>query len=219
MPQPAQGASPVKAEKRTSHRLQYSFRLEIAGTDPAGQAFCDPARTELITRDGGLIISGLSLPTGSHVRLLHGEKAASVRIVGVVGIRDEEIAYGIHFLDTSGLSFWRVEFPAIEPGSGVGRTVLECGRCNSQQVLELPEVEMMVLESVRVVSHDCQNCGGETLWQVPTPLAETELVTSSAAYAEPVTREKAKLHPQRPQTYALGDEEDKGLHQAAGPSR
>jgi len=192
MPQPAQVATPAKAENRASHRVHVTIPLEVTGTDTAGRAFFEAGRTEVITGDGGLMISGLSLPIGSHVRLLHGEKTARARIVGVVGIRDEETAYGINFLDTSGLSFWGVECPAIEPGSGVGRAVLECGRCNSQQVLELSEVEMMVLESVRVVSHNCQNCGEETLWQVPMLLAETELVTSSAGYAEPVTREKAQ---------------------------
>lgn len=69
---------------------------------------------------------------------------------------------------------------------------MECGRCATQQIFELSEVEMMVLESVRVVSHDCQRCGDETLWQVPVLLAEPELIISGGSASRPATQEKEK---------------------------
>ena len=192
MPQEPQTTGPAEAEKRASHRVRYSVRLQITGSDTSGRAFSETARTEVITRDGGLVICALSLFTGSHVRLLHGEKAANARIVGVVGFRDEGTAYGIHFLDTSGPSFWGVEFPAPETETGVGRTVLECAVCTTKWVFELSEIEMMMLESVRVASHECRHCGVETLWQIPVLLADPELVTGSTEYANAGVYEKAQ---------------------------
>jgi hypothetical protein len=171
--------------------VHYSVPFQVTGSDTSGHAFSEPARTEVITRDGGLMICAPSLFTGSHVRLARGERLASASVVGVVGFRQEETAYGIHFLDTSGPSFWGVQFPPPETEGGVGRTVLECARCTSRQVLELSEVELMMLESVRVVSYECHNCGEETLWQIPVLLADPELVTGSTAYANPPTHRKA----------------------------
>ncbi len=191
MSQPAPGTA-TAAENRASHRVHYAIRLSIAGTDTSGRKFTEQARTEVITRDGGLMVCGVSLPTGSHIRLLHGPNVANARIVGAMGIRDDEIAYGIAFLDTSGASFWRVEFPAAEPEGGVGRTVLECGRCVTQQVFELTEVEMMVLESVRVVSRHCPRCGDETLWQIPVLLAEPDAVASGVTIEKTSTQEPGK---------------------------
>jgi hypothetical protein len=192
MSQAVPGAAASKAENRSSHRVHYAIRVSIAGIDTSGRKFTEQARTEVITRDGGLMICGVSLPTGSQIRLLHGPNVANARIVGAMGIRDEEIAYGIAFLDTSGAAFWRVEFPPAGPEGGVGRTVLECGRCVMQAVFELSEVEMMVLESVRVVSRWCPRCADETLWQVPVVLAEPELVVSGGAgdKAGPLVQEK-----------------------------
>jgi hypothetical protein len=205
MSQAAPGARPVQAENRASHRVHYAIRLEISGADSRGRPFTEQARTEVITRDGGLMICGASLPSGIHVELRHGDKVASARIVGAMGIRGEEIAYGIAFVNTSGLSFWGMEFPDAGPPAGVGRTVLECGRCMTQKVFELSEVEMMVLESVRVVSHDCQRCADETLWQVPALLAEPELIISmdSASTSAAGGKEKRTRNDRKHQRLAM----------------
>jgi hypothetical protein len=191
MTQAAPGAGP-QTENRASHRVHIAFRLEISGTDTSGRMISERARTEVITRDGGLMICAASLPTGSHFELKHLGNIAHARIVGAMGIRGDEIAYGIAFLDTSGLSFWGVEFPPPDEAGGAGRAVLECGRCGTQQVFELSEVEMMVLESVRVVSHDCQRCADETLWQVPVVLSEPDFVVSGSSAVPSEAADKGK---------------------------
>lgn len=166
--------------RRNSHRVHYTVQLHISGIDNTWRKFGEPARTEIITRDGGMIITAATLTTGSEIRVRFGDKAAMARAVGLVGVRGDEMAYGIMFTSEPDEEFWGVHFPALaEPG--VGRTVLECARCLARRVFELSEIEMMVLESLKVVSLQCPHCGNETLWQLPANLVEVELVEAELA--------------------------------------
>ncbi|MGZ4823118.1 MAG: PilZ domain-containing protein [Terriglobales bacterium] len=185
MTQTGEAAGTAKIEQRTSHRVHCSMPLQLAGVDSSGRNFTASSRTEVITRDGGMIITAVSLTIGSQIRLLLDEKSATARIVGMVGIRDEEMAYGIHIFSTSGAAFWGVQFPTTPDMSGAGRTVLECSRCATRRLSELSEVEMMVLENIGVVNLACGRCGNETPWHIPAQVIEVELVSSGADVSKP----------------------------------
>src|SRR2546423_5592083 len=131
--EPSEAVGKARAEQRTSPRVQYAIPLQISGSDHSGNSFTEPARTEVITRDGGMIITGAVLTTGSQVRLLHGEKSATARVVGTVGIRDEEMAYGIHIVSKPGEASWGVQFPENRNPAGAGRTDLHCTQCAQRQ--------------------------------------------------------------------------------------
>jgi hypothetical protein len=186
MTQPGEAAGTAKIEQRTSHRVHCSMPLQLAGVDSSGRNFTASSRTEIITRDGGMIITAVSLSVGSQVRLLFDEKSATARIVGMVGIRDEEMAYGIHIVSTSGAAFWGIQFPTTADTSGAGRTVLVCSRCATRRLSELSEAEMMVLENIGVVTLVCGSCSDETPWHIPSQVVEVEMVSSGADLSKPV---------------------------------
>ena len=171
------GSDPTQ---RPGERIRYAFRVQVTGTDSSGYDFSQPVRTEIVTRDGGLIICPMVLNVGDVINLMRGEKRVNARIVGQVGIRKEEQLYGLQFLE-SDPSFWGVKFADLNQ-EAAGRAVLECGACTMQQVLPLGEIEMLVFESTKVVAHDCDRCGRQTLWMEPSILGEPELLTGAEAF-------------------------------------
>lgn len=189
---------PNSSDRRAGYRVHYALPLHIRGTDVHGKQFSSPARSEILTRDGGLIVCPVSLTPGARVVLISGEKQARVRIVGVVRAVYGSFSYGIAFLDDHMEDFWEVHLPQGPP-AGVGRTVMECSRCHSSSAVELGEIEIVVLEEVSVVGRYCDQCSCETLWEVPKRLADTMLVTGSAAYSMPTkaTEKRARTREDR----------------------
>jgi len=169
-------------EQRSSDRVRYAFRVHITGTDSSGYDFSQPVRTEVVTRDGGLIVSPMVMNVGDIISLMRHEKQTRARIVGQIGLLKEEQLYGIQFLEPVP-DFWGIRF-AEQGMDAAGRAVLECGACSMQQVLPLGEIEMLVFESTKVVAHDCERCGRQTLWTEPSILGEPELLTGADAYAQ-----------------------------------
>ena len=168
------------AEQRMSDRVRYAFRVHVTGTDSSGYDFSQPVRTEVVTRDGGLIVCPMVMNVGDIINLMRGEKQVRARIVGQVGLLKEEQLYGIQFLEPAP-DFWGIRFQDHRQDAA-GRAVLECGACTMQQVLPLGEIEMLVFESTKVVARDCQRCGRQTLWTEPSILGEPELLTGADAY-------------------------------------
>jgi len=186
MPEPSPKLSPVAnsnpAEKRTSDRIRYSFKIHITGTDSAGFDFSQPARTEVVTRDGGVIVCPMSLTVGDTINVMRAEQRANARIVGQVGILAAEQLYGMQFVEPA-RNFWGIEF-GLRDVAAAGRVVLQCGGCMTQMVLPLAEIEMLVFESTKVVSHDCDRCRHQTLWMEPVNLGEPELLTGAEAFTQ-----------------------------------
>ncbi|HVZ18241.1 MAG TPA: PilZ domain-containing protein, partial [Terriglobales bacterium] len=170
------------AGQRSSDRIRYAFRLHVAGSDSSGYQFSEPIRTEVVTRDGGLIVCPIVMNVGDVITLVRGDKQVKARIVGQVGILKEEQLYGIQFLESMP-AFWGITFSEHRQ-EAAGRAVLECGSCSMQQVLPLGEIEMLVFESTKVVAHDCARCGRQTLWMAPSILGEPELLTGADAYKQ-----------------------------------
>ncbi|MGZ4816790.1 MAG: PilZ domain-containing protein [Terriglobales bacterium] len=169
-----------QGEQRSSDRVRYAFRVHITGTDSSGYEFSQPVRTEVVTRDGGLIVCPMVMNVGDVVNLVRQDRQVGARIVGQVGLMKEEQLYGIQFLEPVP-DFWGIRF-AEHGQEAAGRAVLECGVCSMQQVLPLGEIEMLVFESTKVVAQNCQRCGRQTLWMEPSILGEPGLLTGADAY-------------------------------------
>lgn len=185
----AGSANAPRPEQRTSDRIRYAFRVHMTGTDSSGYDFSQPVRTEVVTRDGGLIVCPMVLNVSETINLMRGEKKVNARIVGQVGLMKEEQLYGIQFLEPAP-DFWGINF--IQPNvEAAGRAVLECGACTIQRILHLGEIEMLVFESTKVVAHDCERCGRQTLWMEPTILGEPEVLTGADAYNQGFEAPKA----------------------------
>jgi len=170
----------TSASSNSAERVRYAFRVQVTGTDSSGYDFSQPVRTEIVTRDGGLIVCPMVMNVGDIIHLMRGERQSNARIVGQVGILKEEQLYGIQFLESEP-DFWGIKF-AEQTQEAAGRAVLECGACTMQRVLPLGEIEMLVFESTQVVAHDCDRCGRQTLWMEPSILGETDLLTGADAF-------------------------------------
>ncbi len=174
-PTPAMGG-------RQSDRIRYAYRLRITGKDSSGIPFDEAGRTEVITRDGGLVVTTLSLVTGTVIRMSRGLKSVEARIVGQCGLRGDEYLYGVQFTNPLTEPFWDVNFPATKSEDAVGKMVLQCSQCARQDLFHLSEIEMMVYETMKVVPRKCGQCKLETLWLEPEILGEGGLVSGNAAY-------------------------------------
>lgn len=175
-----EASAPARTNQRASDRIRYAFRVHITGCDSSGYDFSQPVRTEVVTRDGGLLVCPMVLTVGDIINLMRGEKAVDARVVGQVGLLKEEQLYGIQFIEPSP-DFWGINF-GFNQQEAAGRVVLECGACTLQSVLPLAEIEMLVFESTKVVSHDCERCGRQTLWMEPAILGEPDLLTGADAF-------------------------------------
>lgn len=175
-------AAPTSSAQRKSDRIRYAYRLRITGKDASGNAFDEDGRSEVITRDGGLLVTTLSLTTGTVIRISRGEKSVEARIVGQCGLRGEEYLYGVQFVEALTAPFWDVHFPEMSPEGGVAKMVLQCSQCSRQDLFHLSEVEMMVYETMKVIPRRCGHCKLETLWLEPEILGESSLVSGNAAY-------------------------------------
>ena len=169
--------------QRQSDRIRYAYRLRITGKDSSGIPFDEAGRTEVITRDGGLVVTTLSLTTGTVICISRGLKSADARIVGQCGLRGDEYLYGVQFLNALTEPFWDVNFPPANTDGSVAKMVLQCSQCARQDLFHLSEVEMMVYETMKVVPRKCGKCKLETLWLEPEILGEGGLVSGNAAYS------------------------------------
>lgn len=176
----ARALEPTSGGDKPGDRIRYAFRVHITGCDSSGYDFSQPVRTEVVTRDGGLIVCPMVLTVGDVINLMRGEKRVDARVVGQVGLLKEEQLYGIQFLDPSP-DFWGINF-GLPQQEAAGRIVLECGACMTQMVLPLAEIEVLVFESTKVVAHDCPHCGRQTLWMEPAILGEPDLLTGADAF-------------------------------------
>lgn len=168
--------------QRQSDRIRYAYSIRILATDSSGLVVEEGARTDVITRDGGMLVTHLSLSTGVRILIKRGERQVEARIVGQCGIRNEENLFGFQFADPSLQDFWDVKFPPLVPDSVVGRAVLQCSRCSRQEVLHLGETEMMVRESMQMIPHHCEHCDSETLWVEPQVVGEKGVIIGSGSY-------------------------------------
>jgi hypothetical protein len=167
-------------------RVRYAYRVRLIGTDSSGVAFEDEVRTELVTRDGALVVSSRSLAGDAVVFMRRESKVMQARVLGQVGLRQDEYLYGMVFCGSYVAGFWDVTFP--EKPTRKRQRQLECSRCLRQDGLKLAEVEEVVFESMHGLSRRCINCGHETLWVEPAIPGEAELVTGSASYRfDPLT--------------------------------
>lgn len=155
--------------------------LIITGQDSAGRHFTEPAHTELLTRDGGVIVCFVPVQVTTLVSLQMQDRRAEARVLGVMRIRDEEHTYAFELVNATGPAFWQVEFPkrATPPA-----TALQCSRCATQKSLHLGEIHQVVLDTSRVVVLECQKCREYTLWHAPIVLEDVELVTGADAYQQ-----------------------------------
>jgi hypothetical protein len=165
----------------TDERVRYAYRIRLIGTDTSGIAFEDEVKTELVTRDGALLVSGRSLPTDATMFMRRDGRLVQARVLGQVGLRQDEYLYGMLFVGSQEGNFWDVVFPDRSLRDTPPK-LLECSRCSRQDAVLLREIEKVVFEFMQGTPRQCTVCAQQTLWIEPPIPGEAELVTGSASY-------------------------------------
>ena len=96
-------------------------------------------------------------------------------ILNIIGSAGEKHFYGVELLDLD-VSLWGIDFPEpSESEMAVGRVLLECVRCHSQELVYLDEFEVEVLETNNSLSRPCRRCTDTSVWKKSTPREGAEL--------------------------------------------
>lgn len=154
-------------EPRRSERVWTQLAIRIAGEDGTGRAFVEDARTAAVSRHGAMLVTDRKLFPNQElsVRCLATGKESDARVVGMIRKESAQSFYGIE-LQSDASSVWGIEFPPPgNPETTVGRILLQCGLCKTQQVSYLNDFEIEVLEADEKVSRHCKKCGDMTMWK------------------------------------------------------
>jgi PilZ domain len=184
-------------ESRRSERVWTALAIRISGEDGSGRAFVDDARTMAVSRHGAMILIDRKLNPNQEVavRCLETGKECDARVVGTIRKEQHKSCYGIELLDHA-IELWGIEFPpAGKPADTVGRILLQCGACKSQEVTYLNDFELEVLEANESLSRRCKRCGEMTTWK---KLAAQEAPAGEVKPQQPAApRKEMRREPRR----------------------
>ncbi|MGE5326503.1 MAG: PilZ domain-containing protein [Deltaproteobacteria bacterium] len=158
-------------DARRSDRVPVELPIVVTGTDAMGAGFLEQTRTVMVGRHGAKIrLVRMLVPDQEiNIRCLKTSRESDARVVGQLGSEGESHFYGIELLDDDP-SLWGIEFPPpSESDAAVGRVLLECVRCHSQELAYLDEFEVEVLEINQSLSRHCRRCTDTSMWKKSTP--------------------------------------------------
>ncbi|PYV34444.1 MAG: hypothetical protein DMG22_06100 [Acidobacteria bacterium] len=153
--------------KRRGNRIELMMKIQVIGSDTAGQQFMDDAHTVVISPYGAMIVLGRGLTPEDEiiVRCMTTKKEAAARVVGQAGASPEGFLYGTELLDPS-INLWGIEFPPVDESElAAGRVLVECMSCHTRELALLNDLELQVYQSSNRLTRDCQRCGGSTIWR------------------------------------------------------
>ena len=159
------GTSPSQPTRATD-RVALVIQVQIFGANVEGLAYSEEARTLVVSRNGALIVVNRNLTPQDEItiRIEHTGKEAPAQIVGQVRKEPDGFVYGVKLLDSS-VNLWDIDFlPLSESEQAVGRTLLECAKCQLREVVYLEEFETEVYHANRYIYHPCKRCRESTIW-------------------------------------------------------
>jgi PilZ domain len=179
-------------DARRSDRVPVELPIVVTGTDAMGEGFLEQAVTVVVGRHGAkIILRRMLVPDQEiNIRCLKTAIESDARVVGQIGSQDERHFYGVELLDAD-TNPWGIDFPEqSENEMAVGRVLLECVRCHSQELTYLDEFEMEVLETNQYLSRHCRRCSDTSMWKKSTPREGAELPVPSPSHLERARRTK-----------------------------
>jgi hypothetical protein len=185
-------------KKRRSDRITMELSLEISGDDVNRFTFVEKTRTAVVSRHGAKIHSQRKLGRDQEmvVRCLRSGKETEARVVGEIAEGAEGYTYGIEFLDPE-VNIWEIEFPPMSQAEqAAGRTLLECIRCHTRELVYLEAMEVEVLNTGQGLSRICKRCTDMALWKVVRDTVPIEPLVQP----EPSLSGAAPVHPETPPT-------------------
>jgi PilZ domain len=169
-------------ERRQSDRVSLFSAIRVRGTDAAGAAFSDVARTALVTLHGAAIIINRELSPNQqiNIRCYGMDTEAEARVVGRIEKLPDGLLYGVQFLDPT-VNPWNIKFPAGGPAvNAAGRLLLKCGTCQRRELVYLDELELEVFGANQCLSRFCSGCQTLSVWKATPQEAEAAEGESSA---------------------------------------
>jgi len=160
------GATPSRPPRKTD-RVALGIQIRIFGADVEGRAFSEEARTLEVSRTGAMILANRNLTPLEEILIRRERtgKEAPAQIVGQVRKEPDGFVYGVRLLDPS-INLWDINFvPLSESDRGVGRTLLECAKCQLREVVYLEEFEAEVYHANHYLYHNCKRCRESTIWK------------------------------------------------------
>jgi hypothetical protein len=167
---------------RRGGRIEQEIPIIVIGSDTEGKVFLEHTSTILLSRHGAGIISQYKLSPEQEmlVRLQDTNNEAEVRVVGQIGTQSGRYVYGLAFLD-SNIDFWGLEFPpSTESEREASRSVLECSRCKSREVIEHSDLELDVYVFNDNIVRYCKKCRSSTVWKASSAQANEPSVSSAS---------------------------------------
>ena len=178
-------------DARRSDRVPVELPIVVSGTDAMGEGFLEQTVTVMVGRHGAKIaLLRMLVPDQEiNIRCLKTVVESDARVVGQIGSAGEKHFYGVELLDLD-VSLWGIDFPEpSESEMAVGRVLLECVRCHSQELVYLDEFEVEVLETNNSLSRPCRRCTDTSVWKKSTPREGAELPPAPAP-SRPGVRER-----------------------------
>ena len=151
---------------RSSDRVALVLPIRISGMSVDGHIFSEKASTLLLSRGGAMILTDRHLTSQQEI-LIRREgigKESVAQVVGLVRRQANGFVYGVKLLNPT-INLWEINFvPLSEEDRAVGRTLLQCAKCHSLEVIYLEEFEAEVYHANRYIYHTCTRCAATTIW-------------------------------------------------------
>jgi hypothetical protein len=108
------GGTPLKQpQSRRSTRVSISIPVVISGVDIDGNNFREGARTQVVNKHGGKIVTTRRLKMGAEVMIENpaSGKSAKSKVVWLDGTQSPEGVHGVGLQLTEAQNIWGISFP------------------------------------------------------------------------------------------------------------
>lgn len=169
----------------------------VLGTDTAGKAFLEDAKTVSVSEHGAAVVLKRALPVNDKIVLRRPKvrREAACRVVGEIGGQSDAYVYNVAFLK-SDETFWNISFPPLaDDKDTAGRTLLQCELCGARKVVHLQPMELEVYNANQKLSLRCDACRKTTIW---IEAAHEPAAEHAPARAEPAAGESPPHPPPVP---------------------
>jgi c-di-GMP-binding flagellar brake protein YcgR len=157
----------LNTTQRRTDRVSIELQILVFGSDVVGQSFQAEARTVEVSAHGALIVVKQKLTPQDEIIIQRSttRKEAVARVLGQIRQEPDGGAYGVNFIDPE-INLWDIQFvPLSESQSALGRTLLECAKCQLREVVCLEEYEFDVFAANEFIFHSCKRCRETTIWR------------------------------------------------------
>ncbi len=158
----------AETSKRRSDRVSIILPVSVSGTDAAGNAFSEDAKTVTVSQHGAAIALKTALAPGQDIIIrrhrAHVPREAGCRVVGEIGKQAGLQIFSVAFWKPK-VGFWDIYFPSLPSDRDTaGRALLVCKVCGSRRIVHLDPGELEVYNASRQLSLRCDKCRKSTIW-------------------------------------------------------